>query len=164
MSKVLKTAALLLLIAFCAQNLNAQAISDADKKGVEACYNNFMAAFEKMDAAAIGALFTENAVHINPMGTIVRGRANLTAHFTGFMEFLKSQPKPDSSKSENSDWQNQYLAKDLILATYTSKDTHTFGDKAVVETMSLAILLRKKGEQWLAELVTLTPVVPMPGN
>lgn len=164
MSKILKTAVLLLLTSFCTQNLHAQAISDADKKGIEACYHNFMAAFEKMDPAALGTLFTENAVNIDPTGKIVRGRSNIIAHYGGYMAYLKSQPKPDQMKTENTDWQNRYLAPDLISSTYTSKDILTFGDKVKEEVMSLSILLRKKGDQWLAELITLTPVVEMPGN
>jgi len=160
MSSFLKTAALLLTLSF-ALNLNAQ-ISAADQKGIEECYNAFMAAFDKLDATAIGPLFTENAEHISPMGEVIRGRANLVTFYTNLFAFFKSQPKPDKTETVNTAWQNRYLAADLILATYTSTDTHHFGDKVKEDKMTVAVLLRKTGGKWLAELVTLTPVMAMP--
>ncbi len=161
MSNFLKTAALLLSFSFV-QNLDAQTISAADQKGIEECYNAFMAAFDKLDASALGPWFTENAEHISPMGEIVRGRANLVTSYTNLFTFFKSQPKPDKFERKNTEWQSRYLATDLILSTYIGEDISHFGDKTESSKMSVAVLLRKTGGKWLAELITLTPVTPMP--
>ena len=146
------------------QAVQAQAISAEDQKGIDACYNDFMAAFEKMDAAAIEALLTENAEQITPDGNITRGRANVVANIKGYMEFLKSQPKPDKQETKNLGMQNRYLAPDLVLSTYTEENTLTFGNQTKVEKTTTAVLLKKSKGKWLAELITLTPVVTMPGN
>lgn len=163
MSTFLKTAALLLVISF-AQNLNAQTISAADQKGVEECYNAFMNAFDKMDASSLGSWLTENAEHISPLGEVVRGRANLVTYFNNLFAFFKNQPKPDKMERNNTNWQNRYLASDLILATYVSEDVSYFGDKKESQKMSVSVLLRKKDSRWLAELITLTPVAPVPAQ
>ena len=162
MFNFLKTATLLLTLCF-AGNLRAQAVSDADQKGIQECYNAFMTAFEKMDASAISPWLTENAEQINPMGEIVRGHSNLVTHFGNLFNFFKTQPKADRFERKTSDWNARYLASDLILATYASEEITQYGDKTNTEKMSVAVLLRKKGDKWLAELITLTPVTPMPG-
>lgn len=161
MSNFLKTAALLLAFSF-AQNLHAQTISATDQKGVEECYNAFMSAFDKLDAASMGPWFTENAEHISPMGEVVRGRANLVNYYSKLFTFFKSQPKPDKMERKNTNWQSRYLSTDLILSTYVGEDISHFGDKTESNTMSVAVLLRKTGGKWQAELIALTPVVPMP--
>lgn len=150
--------------ALFSQTAQAQAISPADQKGIEACYNGFMAAFEKMDPTGIGALLTESAEHIVPNGEIVRGRSNVVASMAGFMEFLKTQPKPDHFAQKNLNWQSRYVAQDVILSTYTEETTQQFGDKTTVEKLTTAILLRKIGDKWLADMISLTPVVAMPGE
>ena len=149
--------------ALLAQNLQAQAISAADQKGIEECYNAFIAAFEKMDAAATGPWLTENAEQIVPTGEIIRGRANIVASMAGFMGFLKTQPKPDRTETKNVNSQSRYLAPDLILYTYTEESTQHFGDKSNTEKTSTSVLLRKVNSKWLAELIALTPVSAMPG-
>ena len=148
--------------ALFAQNLQAQAISAADQKGIEECYNAFMAAFEKMDASSTGPWLTENAEQIVPTGEIIRGRANIVASMAGFMGFLKTQPKPDSTATKNVNAQTRYLAPDLILYSYTEESTQHFGNKSKTEKTSTTVLLRKVGSKWLADLITLTPVVAMP--
>ncbi|MFN0173920.1 MAG: YybH family protein [Saprospiraceae bacterium] len=155
------------LFAFCvfallAQTLQAQTISAADQKGIEACYTDFMSAFEKMDASGIEALLTEDAEQITPEGNLTRGRANVVANIKGYMEFLKSQPKPDKYETKNLGTQNRYLAPDVILSTYTEENTINFGNQTKVEKITTAVVLKKSNGKWLADLITLTPVVPMP--
>lgn len=156
MSNFLKTSVLLLALA-CAAGLQAQQISAEDQKGIEACYNGFMTAFDKMDASAFNGLFTENADHIDPTGTLVHGRSNLVAYFGKWFEMLKSMPKPDRVERNDSVWNNRYLASDLILATYNSDETLYFGDQKQVQSTAIAVLLRKQNGKWLAELVSVTP-------
>ncbi len=161
MSTFLKTTTLLLAFSF-AQNLHAQTVSAADQKGIEECYNAFTSAFEQSNASQMSAWMTDNVEHITPLGELVRGKNNVIAHFTKLFEFFKTLPKPDKTETKNTDWQNRYLANDLILATYTSTDTNHFGDKVQEDKMTMSVLLRKKGDKWVAELITLTPVTPMP--
>ncbi|MBP6828617.1 MAG: nuclear transport factor 2 family protein [Saprospiraceae bacterium] len=163
MSNFLKMAALLLCISF-APTLRAQTISDADQKGAEECYNAFMSAFDKLDASGLGSWFTENAEEINPMGEIVRGRANLVSSYTNLFAFFKTQPKPDRVEHNNTNSRSRYLAADLMSWTYTSENVSHFGDKTRSEKMSVSVLLRKTGSKWLLEQITLTPVAPMPGG
>jgi ketosteroid isomerase-like protein len=161
MFNFLKTAALLLTLA-TTLNLHAQQISPADQAGLEECYNGFMSAFDHMDATAMGALFTENAENIDPMGTIVRGRANLVANYAGLFQWLKTLPKADRYERKNLNWQSRYLAPDLVLSTYTEESIAYYGDKAQSEKNSFSVLLRKTNGKWLAELITMVPVKPMP--
>lgn len=161
MSNISKMAALLLCCCF-ALNLRAQTISTADQQGIETTYNAFMAAFEHLDATAMGPLFTENAEVVNPRGEIIRGRDNLVVMYTGLFNYFKSLPKPDRSERQNNGWQTRYLAPDLILASYTEVSTSYFGEKKNTEKLAQSVLLRKTGGKWLAELITLTPVMAMP--
>lgn len=160
MSNFLKISALFFLFS-C--SLNAQTpISAADQKGIEECYNAFMSAFDKTDASTLGPWFTENAEHISPMGDLVRGRTNLVTYYGNLFNFFKSQPKADKTERNNTNFQSRYLSTDLILSTYTSEDIRYFGDKKESSKMSASALLRKTGGKWLAELIVLTPVAPMP--
>ena len=161
MSKFLKTAALLLMTALCA-NLNAQTISAADQKGIEATYKSFMKAFDTLDPSGLPALLTENAEHVPPTGALIRGRYQVAAAMGGYIEFLKTQPKPDKMEYVNKSLESRYLAKDVILSTYTEETTITLGAETLVELMTAAIVMRKVNGNWLAELVSLTPVIEMP--
>ena len=148
--------------AFFSQTLQAQTISDADQKGIMTCYNNFTAAIEKMDIAAIEALLTENAEQITPDGNITRGRTNVVANMKGYMEFLKGLPKPDKFETKLLGMQSRYLAPNVILSTYTEENTLSFGSQTKVEKTTTAVVLKKLNDKWLADLITLTPVVKMP--
>ena len=163
MSNFSKLAALL-LTCFFALHLTAQTVSDADRQGVEQTYASFMAAFDQLDAAAMGPLFTENAEVVSPMGDIVRGRANLVTMYTGLFGYFKSLPKPDRTERDILNRQSRYLANDLILVSYTEVSTSYYGEKQQVEKMTQSVLLRKTGDKWLAEQIALTPVVARPGN
>lgn len=158
MSNISKLAALLLCCCFTL-NLRAQTISTADQQGIETTYHAFMAAVEHLDATAMGPLFTENAEVVNPRGEIVRGRDNLVVMYTGLFNYFKSLPKPDRSERLNTGWLSRYLAPDLILTSYTEESTSYFGEKKNTEKLTQTVVLRKTGGKWLAELITLTPVV-----
>ncbi len=157
MSNNFKLAALLLLCCFT-QTLRAQSVSTADQQGIEACYKAVQAAFEQLDANAMGSLFTENGESISPMGEITRGRANLVAMYTGLFNYFKSLPKPDRHEQTFLFQQMRYLTPDLILVTQTEQTDNYFGEKKDTEKMTFSILLRKTGGKWLIELVALTPV------
>lgn len=158
---------LFILFAFCTlapftQSLQAQTISPSDQKGIEACYTSIMSAFEKLDASGIGPWLTENAEQITPEGNITRGRVNVVANMAAYMEFLKTQPKPDKFETKNLGWQSRYLAPDVILATYTEQNTLSFGAQIKTEKTTTAVVLKKTNDKWLADLIALTPVIEMP--
>ena len=158
---------LLNLLACCAfafffQTLQAQSISDADQKGIMACYNAFSAAFGKMDVAGIEAQLTENADQITPDGSITRGRTNVVANMKAYMEFLKGLPKPDKLDTKLIGMQSRYLAPGLILTTYVEERSVSFGSQTKVEKTSTAVVLKKMSDKWVVDLIALTPVVPGP--
>lgn len=154
----------LFFVSLLSSNAQAQSISQADQKGIEANYTAFMSAFEKLDPSGLSALLTENAEQVIPEGTIVRGRNNIVASLSGYMAYLKSQPKPDKMDRQNTAMQSRYLAPDVILSTYIDETVLHFGDKTRVEKMATTVVLKKVGSQWLVDLIALTPVVEMPKN
>lgn len=163
MKNFLKITLFLLFSGACFQS-NAQTISAEDQKGIVACYNGFMAAFEKLDPSGLPALLTENAVHIIPDGRILRGRDAVVQGMAGFMEFLKTQPKPDRQEIKNENWESQYLAPDVILTTYTENASYFYGDKVKAEKTTTTVIMRKVKGAWQAELIGLTPVMDTPPN
>lgn len=150
-------------LCFVASGLHAQTISAEDQKGVTECYDAFQSAFEHLDASGLGVWLTDNAEHIIPTGAIIRGRANVVASMTGYMEFLKTQPKPDSKETKLLAKQARYLAPDVVLYTYTEETTLHFGPKTQTEKMASSIVLHKNNGKWQADLIALTPVDTAPG-
>ena len=134
----------------------------SDDKVVIDVYNQAMKAFEKQDAQALTSLFTENAENITPLGGIVRGKAAIQANYVGLFKMFSQLPKADRSTSEVLDLKNRYITSELLFSTYTEKTTSYYGDKTSVEEMTTTVLLSKKGNKWLIESLTLTPVTPMP--
>lgn len=165
MTNFLKTAvACLATIAlFAAQNLQAQSsLSASDQKEIEATYAKWTEMFKTLDASEAGSLLTENAVEINPMGTVIRGRAALVESYKQLFEFFKTMPVPDSREEKMLDYRGRYLAPGLVELSYTEETTSRFGEKTVVEKMSQLVVLRKVDGKWLCELIALTPVTEMP--
>jgi uncharacterized protein (TIGR02246 family) len=148
-----------LFFAVCAATF---AQTSSDGKALAEVYNQAMKAFEKQDAQALTALFTNDAEHITPLGGIVRGKEALQASYVGLFKMFAQLPKPDRSTREVLNMKNRYITPDLLLSTYTEKTTSYFGTKANVEEMTSSVLLSKKGDKWLIESLTLTPVTPMP--
>lgn len=162
MSNYLNTFSFLLALASSLQ-LHTQ-ISAADQKGVEECYNACMAAFDKSDANALCQWFADNAEHVSPLGEIVRGRDNLLPYYTRLFEWFKSMPQSDSHEFKVINWQARYLATDLVQVTYMEESITRTGDKTQSEKLSYGIVLHKTKGKWLIELLTMTPVQPMPGS
>lgn len=160
--KTIKTLVIAALFCTAAFHSNAQKISEKDSQDIQKTYNAFMHAFETMDAQAMTNLFTEDAVHITPMGQIVRGRTAMLENFKNLFSYFKTLPKPDKMERNDTDWSTQYLTKDLILVCYTAEETTTYSDKKQSQKFSYAIILKKSGSNWLAQQVAITPVTQMP--
>jgi uncharacterized protein (TIGR02246 family) len=157
MKQLMTTATLLLLIVF-SFNADAQKLSESDQKDIEKVYADFTAAFEKMDAQATVNFYTGNGIHIDPDGQIVRGRKDLLAFHEKLFAWFKSLARPDKTIHQDTDWNTRYLAPGLIQVTYTSGNVRYFGDKHYKEKFSIAAILKRVGDKWLAEQVAMTPV------
>jgi len=147
-----------ILLALSFGSACAQGLSAADQKAIDETMALGETAFQKMDISILTPLMSENVEQIVPDGTIVRGKANVSAGIGAYMSYLKTQPKPDRNESKKTSEQYRYLSPDLVLATYTSINTSYFGDKTKVEKMSEAMILRKTNGKWLTELIALTPI------
>lgn len=161
MYNYLRTVAVLLLTTLSLGS-KAQTISAADQKGIDECFQNFMMVFEKFDGSNLPSLLTENAEHIIPNGTIIRGREAVTASINGYLAFLKTQPRPDHVTEKILNSNSRYLSKDLIISSYQTEKTLDFGGNMRVDKLTTVVVLRKVKDKWLAEMIALTPVVDMP--
>lgn len=151
MTKLLKTAFSLLLLACCTQ---LQAQTAADEAAVYALFTECGAAFHARDADRYAAIFTENAEFIPPVGTVLHGRETIRqAH----LQLFKNFPKPGEVTHETLDRKLRFLAPDLALATVHVKSTETKDGVQESDALSLSLVARRVGDQWLAELLTLTP-------
>ncbi len=145
-------AALLLLTALCT-NLSAQT---ADEKAIYAALEAGAAAFEARDADRFAAIFTEQADFIPPVGHLVHGKEAIRQ---GHIELFKHYPKPSATAKEgNIERHIRMLTPDLALLTVRNRVTDKEGDQVVTQQTAISALLRRSGDQWLAELVTLTPL------
>lgn len=156
------TTAALLLTTFLSFNVQAQKVSDEDLKDIQKVYAAFSASLAQQDAQAMTSLYAENGVHIDPTGKITRGRKDLLAFHTQLFSFFKSLPKPDKTTHQDSNWDYRYLAPGLIIVTYTSEDISYYSEKTRSDKFSMSIILKRTGDQWLAEQVAMTPVTDMP--
>lgn len=147
-----------ILLALSLGSACAQSLSAADQKAIDETMTLGQTAFQKMDISILTPLFSENVEQIVPDGTIVRGKANVSAGIGAYMSYLKTQPKPDRVESKKTSEQYRYLMPDLVLATYSEETTTFFGDKSKAEKMTTAMILHKINGKWLVELIALTPV------
>jgi uncharacterized protein (TIGR02246 family) len=61
--------------------------SSALRREIEAMHVRYLDAFNHRDAAALGTLFAENAIFIDPAGKVATGRRNIEAMFSqGFRD------------------------------------------------------------------------------
>jgi len=148
-------------VALSLGSASAQNISAADQKGIEEVFAFMSSAFDKGDASGLASILSENAEQIIPTGEIIRGRANIVAGLTGYIAYLKSQPKADRFENKKINQQYRYLTPDYVVTTYIDENTSYFGDKIKVEKTTTSLLMHKVGGKWLTELVCLTIA---PGN
>ena len=160
--KQLTTSAAALLFILFTFTARAQKLSDYDQQDVEKVYADFTAAFQKLDAQAAVDLYTDNGLHIDPMGKIIRGHKELLAYHTNLFAYFKSLPKPDKTTHRDYDWNSRYVAPGLVMVSYTSEDINSFGDKIRRDKYSMAVLLKRVGDKWLADEVAMTPVAEVP--
>jgi ketosteroid isomerase-like protein len=161
MKHVFTTAALLLITMF-SFSVKAQQVSEKDQADIKKVYADFTAAFEKSDAQATVNLYTSTGIHIDPQGKIVRGHKDLLEYHVGLFKWFKTFPRPDKTTHTDTDWESHYLAPGVISVTYTSEDISTYGDKTRSDKFSISVILKRTGDKWLADQVTMTPVVARP--
>jgi ketosteroid isomerase-like protein len=67
------------LICIASSNLQAQSVNDEQE--LQAFARRFMAAYNAQDHAAIGKMYTDDAVRIDQQGNQLKGAANIAAYF-----------------------------------------------------------------------------------
>lgn len=141
---------------------SVQAQNTTDESGVWTLIQKGVDAFNAHDATAFANLYTENADFIPPMGGVLHGREQIRVAHENLFKMI---PKPAKSTLEKKDEKVRFLTSDLILASGRWITTDTYPDgKSETSEMAFTMLLRRSAGQWLAELTTLTPAVPMPGQ
>ena len=101
MAKTLgKTLVALLLLALAVPAVHAQsAPKEADSAAIKMLLSKFTAGFNSHDAAAMGALFADNADFTNLRGASLHGREKIQANFvTLFKTLLKDAKRTDSPR------------------------------------------------------------------
>ena len=116
----------------------------ADEQAIREATQAFARAFEKGDAQAVGALFTEEAEYIDEDGAPVRGRAALAKAYTDF--FAKRQELKAEAKTEKV----RFLGKDTAVeeGTFTVKAKTTPANASRYS----ALYVRQDG-RWLMALL-----------
>jgi hypothetical protein len=145
-----------LLVALSSGSALSQTISAADQKGIDEMFAAVTAAFDKGDATMMTSMLDENAQQIIPTGEIIRGRTTIIAGLTGYMAFLKSQPKPDRMESKRLNLQYRYLAPGIVLATYTDENTMYFGSKTTIEKTTNSLVTHNANGKWVTDLIDIT--------
>jgi uncharacterized protein (TIGR02246 family) len=116
----------------------------ADEQAIREAAQAFARAFEKGDAPAVGALWTEEGEYINEEGTPVRGRAALAKAYANF--FAKRPELKVESKTD----------KVRFLGTDTAVEEGTFTVKAKdspADTSRYSALWVRQGGRWLMALL-----------
>ncbi|MFN8352846.1 MAG: nuclear transport factor 2 family protein [Spirosomataceae bacterium] len=125
-------------------------------------YNKANQAFNKQDVGALVNCFTESGVHVTPTGIIVSGREALKSMYTMLFGMLAQRPKADKTSVEVLDENTRTISSDVIVTAYKERTTLTFGSRTEVQENAFTVLLVKKGNNWLIENLTMTPMVQMP--
>lgn len=138
---------------------SAQIKLSADAREV---YNKANQAFNKQDVEALVNCFTENGVHVTPIGSIVSGREALKAMYKMVFGMQAQRPKADKTTVEVLDENTRTLSDNVIITTYKERTTLAFGSRTEIQENAFSVLLVKKGTNWLIENLTMTPAVEMP--
>jgi uncharacterized protein (TIGR02246 family) len=59
--------------------------------GVDAIYHRFSAAYDTLDAAAVAALYTADALYLAPGNEVMRGRSAIGDSFSGFFDSVRAE-------------------------------------------------------------------------
>ena len=119
-------------------------------------------AFRTNDVQGFVSLFTVDAVHVSPMGQVVKGKEALTKHFTELFKMFGQGPKPDRVTSERLNETGQFISPDVYTTTFNEKSTSYFGNKTQEMEEAHSVLLVKKGNDWLIQNITVTFKGEMP--
>ncbi len=104
----------------------------------------YVDAYNKRDANAVGALFTENGTEMSAFGGIAQGRQNIEKTLTaGF-----ALPVP--WKTEDTPKVTIALTKDVIVTQGVSRRTPETGSEKPVSLFYTKVLVREGGEWRLA--------------
>jgi uncharacterized protein (TIGR02246 family) len=138
----------------------AASLSAADRKGVEAIVDGFGAAWNRHDAKALAALFTEQADFVNVIGLHWKGREEIErAHAEIHATRMKNSHLAILSRSARP------LSSDVVLVHATWElegDTGIEGKPLPTRKGVLSFVVARQGGRWLAESAQNTDIVPLP--
>jgi uncharacterized protein (TIGR02246 family) len=60
--------------------------------GIDGVYEQFAAAYDRLDPEAVAALYTEEALYLAPGSDVRRGRAAIRDVFAGFFDWVRGRP------------------------------------------------------------------------
>lgn len=155
----------LTILAFCFQ-LNAQSqgalwmgsrSATGEAKAVHAAIAQSYDAFIAGDVEKGFAVYTDDAVEIDPGGNITFGKKALLEGWEAFSKMADEAPK---FKYENV--QVRILTNDVALAVWDSEaDIKIGGQQLGGKTKGMAVM-RKINGAWKLEFDSITPIMPMP--
>jgi uncharacterized protein (TIGR02246 family) len=142
----------------------ALAAAPADSKAVaQEVFDRFGPAFEKRDAKALAALFTEDGRMMNPMGQAAKGRPEIERLVVADLEHL-----PQGAVRRFTVNDAREVGTDLLWVDATQKLTGVKGvDGRILHVV--ALLAQKDGQWSVVELrsynLTMAPISPtLPGK
>jgi uncharacterized protein (TIGR02246 family) len=155
------------LLMFCFQ-VNAQTAVGAiwtgsrsatgEAKAVHAAIAQGYDAFIAGDLEKGFAIYTDDAVEIDPGGNMTIGKKAMQEGWEAFSKMADEAPKFSYSNV-----QVRLLTADVALAVWDSEaDIKIGGQQVGGKTKGSAVLRKIKGE-WKLEFDQLTPIMPMPG-
>jgi uncharacterized protein (TIGR02246 family) len=136
--------------------LTAELTHDRNAIAIQDVLTELLASWNRGDAEAYGALFSEDADYVIWNGMYDKGRdAIVRSHTMIFSTFYRD------SRLEGEITQVRYLSDEIALVHLTGQITLANGEPAGFPTCPLAVMQRH-GDAWLIVAWQNTPVMPHP--
>lgn len=151
---------LLTLLAFAASFQTAFAQTASDEQALRSMLGKAIDDYYTGDIDKLAAYYAENATMVSYTGQRVNGRAAIRA---AIAEGFKIE-KPNPANFKFSIASVRFLNANLAIVAADLKGVAQMEGKSIEWSGVSAIVLSRSGNQWLIELDSNTPVMPMPGN
>jgi uncharacterized protein (TIGR02246 family) len=121
----------------------------ADLAGIDALRRSYVDAYSRRDAAAVAALYVDDAVELEGNGVIMKGRAALADMFAGdTVNWGKLTITPGAPAT---------MFGDVAYETGTTSIELTTGDKPITVPGSYLVVMRKEAGAWKLAAVAGVP-------
>ncbi len=118
---------------------------DADREVIKKAAQSFVAAFERGDAKAVAAHFTEPGEYLTDDGTVIRGRAAIEKEYRDAFTKKKKLPKVEIELDSI-----RFPSKDTAIEEGYFKVRH---GKDGTSSSKYSVLHVREGDQWLMAIV-----------